>query len=68
MNTITEISDVLIKFILAGVVLRIMWNAFAMMMEEDGRGVLRQIRNLIIAAVLATAVYALKDVILSYYL
>lgn len=68
MKTITEISDVLIKFILAGVVLRIMWNAFAMMMEEDGRGVLRQIRNLIVAAVLATAVYALKDVILSYYL
>lgn len=68
MNTITEISGVLMKFILAGVVLRIMWNAFAMMMEEDGRGVLRQIRNLLIAAVLAAAVYALKDVILSYYL
>lgn len=68
MSTITELCSALVKFILAGVVVRIIWNAFSMMMEEDGKGALKQIRNLLVVAVLAGAVYALKDVILSYYL
>ena len=56
----------LVNFILAGVVLRVVWTGFNMMMEDTGG--LRQIRNLIIVAVLAATVFALKETILSYYL
>ena len=66
MKTITELSNVLVNFILAGVVLRIIWTAFRMIFEDNGE--LKQIRNLIIVAVLAAAVFALKETILSYYL
>ena len=66
MKTITELSNVLVNFILAGVVLRVIWTAFRMIFEDDGE--LKQIRNLIIVAVLAAAVFALKETILSYYL
>ena len=66
MKTITELSNVLVNFILAGVVLRVIWTAFRMIFEDNGE--LKQIRNLIIVAVLAAAVFALKETILSYYL
>lgn len=66
MKTITEISNVLVNLILAGVVLRVIWAAFRMIFEDNGE--LKQIRNLIIVAVLAAAVFALKETILSYYL
>ena len=66
MKTITEPSNVLVNFILAGVVLRVIWTAFRMIFEDNGE--LKQIRNLIIVAVLAAAVFALKETILSYYL
>lgn len=66
MKTITEISNVLVNLILAGVVLRVIWAAFRMIFEDNGE--LKQIRNLIIVAVLAATVFALKETILSYYL
>ena len=66
MKTITELSNVLVNFILAGVVLRVIWTAFRMIFEDNGE--LKQIRNLIIVAVLAAVVFALKETILSYYL
>lgn len=66
MRTITEVCNMLVNFILAGVVLRVVWTGFNMMMEDTGG--LRQIRNLIIVAVLAATVFALKETILSYYL
>ena len=66
MKTITELSNVLVNFIRAGVVLRVIWTAFRMIFEDNGE--LKQIRNLIIVAVLAAAVFALKETILSYYL
>lgn len=66
MKTITELSNVLVNFILAGVVLRVIWTAFRMIFEDNGE--LKQIRNLIIVAVLAAAVFVLKETILSYYL
>ena len=66
MKTITELSNVLVNFILAGVVLRVIWTAFRMIFEDNGE--LKQIRNLIIVAVLAAAVFDLKETILSYYL
>ena len=66
MKTITELSNVLVNFILAGVVLRVIWTAFRMIFEDNGE--MKQIRNLIIVAVLAAAVFALKETILSYYL
>ena len=66
MKTITELSNVLVNFILAGVGLRVIWTAFRMIFEDNGE--LKQIRNLIIVAVLAAAVFALKETILSYYL
>lgn len=66
MKTITELSNVLVNFILAGVVLRVIWTAFRMIFEDNGE--LKQIRNLIIVAVLAAAAFALKETILSYYL
>ena len=66
MKTITELSNVLVNFILAGVVLRVIWTAFRMIFEDNGE--LKQIRSLIIVAVLAAAVFALKETILSYYL
>lgn len=66
MKTITELSNVLVNFILAGVVLRVIWTAFRMIFEDNGE--LKQIRNLIIVAVLAATVFALKETILSYYL
>ena len=66
MRTITEVSNVLVNFILAGVVLRVVWTGFNMMTEDNGG--FKQIRNLVIVAVLAATVFALKETILSYYL
>ena len=66
MRTITEICNVLVNFILAGVVLRVVWIGVIMMMEENAE--FKQIRNLIVVAVLAATVFALKETILSYYL
>ncbi len=66
MKTITEICNVLINLILAGAVLRTAWTAFCMIFENGIEG--KQIRNLIIVAVLAAAVFTLKDTILSYYI
>ena len=66
MNTITEICNVLVNFILAGVVVRVAWTAFNMMASENTD--LKPIRNLLIVAVLAAAVFTLKAVILSYYI
>lgn len=66
MRTITEVCNMLVNFILAGVVLQVVWTGFNMMMEDTGG--LKQIRNLIIVAVLAATVFALKETILSYYL
>lgn len=66
MRTITEVSNVLVNFILAGVVLRVVWRGVIMMMEENAE--FKQIRNLIVVAILAATVFALKETILSYYI
>ena len=66
MRTITEVSNVLVNFILAGVVLRVVWIGVIMMMEENAE--FKQIRNLIVVAILAATVFALKETILSYYI
>ena len=66
MKTITEICNILVNFILAGVVARVAWTAFNMMAGDNTD--LKPIRNFIIVAVLAAAVFTLKATILSYYI
>lgn len=65
MTTIEQICNALVDLILAGVVLRIAFLAFRMIVEQEGD--LKQIRNQIIVAVLAATVLLLKTTILFYY-
>lgn len=65
MTNIDKISTVLITLILAGVVARTAFQAFQMIMEQEFD--IKPFRNLIIVAVLASTVFTLKNLILSYY-
>ena len=65
MKTITEVCNILVNFILAGVVTRVAWTTFTMMTSDNTD--LKPIRNFIIVAILAVTVFKLKATILSYY-
>lgn len=65
MTTIEQICDVLVNLILAGVILRVAFTAFRIIVEQESD--LKQIRNQLIVAVLAATVLTLKTTILFYY-
>lgn len=66
MTTIESICNILVNLILAGVVFRVVFIAFKMILEQEGDW--KDIRNQIIVAVLAAMVFTLKETILYYYL
>lgn len=65
MTTIEQICNILVNLILAGIVFRVAFTAFKMVMEQEGDW--KEIRNLIIVAILAITVFTLKETILHYY-
>lgn len=65
MTTIEQISNVLVNLILAGVLFRVVFSAFKIIVEQEGEW--KQIRNLIIVAILTITVFTLKETILYYY-
>jgi len=68
MVTIMEVTKVLINLINVGIVFRVAYVFFQMVMNEDevmaGK---KRVINLMIVAVVVNLIYALKNLILSYY-
>lgn len=68
MQTINDISTLLINIIRAGLGFRIIYCCIQLMMADEEQGMYkRRIKNSIIAVVVNELVWVIKDLVISYF-